>query len=131
MISHVTIGVKDFSRSFAFYSDVMAHLGFKLRFCDTDRPWAGWQSHGNNRPLFIISTPVNGEIQSSGNGQMIALLATDTSMVDSTYKLALNNGGVCAGKPGYQPEYHQEYYGAYFRDPDLNKICVVYHGLCS
>jgi len=26
-----------------------------------------------------------------------------------------------------RPHYHANYYGAYFRDPDGNKLCVVCH----
>lgn len=38
-------------------------------------------------------------------------------------------GGQCEGRPGLRPEYHADYYGAYFRDPDGNKLCVVSHGV--
>jgi lactoylglutathione lyase len=38
-------------------------------------------------------------------------------------------GGQCEGHPGLRPEYHADYYGAYFRDPDGNKLCVVSHGV--
>ncbi|GLR72218.1 VOC family protein [Agaribacter marinus] len=131
MISHVTIGVKDFTNALKFYSEIMSNLGFKQRFCDYQRPWAGWQSNENARPLFIITVPVNGDLQSAGNGQMIALLAKDPAMVDSTYKIAVRNGGQCAGKPGLRPEYHEGYYGAYFKDLDSNKICIVNHNACA
>lgn len=29
--------------------------------------------------------------------------------------------------PGLRPHYHAHYYGAYFRDPDGNKLCVCCH----
>ena len=29
--------------------------------------------------------------------------------------------------PGLRPHYHVDYYGAYFRNPDGNKLCVVCH----
>jgi catechol 2,3-dioxygenase-like lactoylglutathione lyase family enzyme len=48
-------------------------------------------------------------------------------VVDRTHAIALANGGVCEGLPGFRPEYHPHYYGAYFRDPDGNKICVCCH----
>ena len=41
---------------------------------------------------------------------------------------ALAHGGTCEGSPGLRPEYHAHYYGAYFRDPDGNKLCVACHG---
>jgi len=39
------LGVKDFDRALAFYRALMAVLGAKERFCERERPWAGWQSH--------------------------------------------------------------------------------------
>jgi len=31
---------------------------------------------------------------------------------------------------GLRPEYHEHYYGAYFRDTEGNKICVACHVPC-
>ena len=36
-------------------------------------------------------------------------------------------GAVCEGPPGLRPQYHANYYGAYFRDLDGNKLCVCCH----
>ena len=36
-------------------------------------------------------------------------------------------GSVCEGPPGLRPHYHANYYGAYFRDLDGNKLCVCCH----
>jgi catechol 2,3-dioxygenase-like lactoylglutathione lyase family enzyme len=54
-------------------------------------------------------------------------MAKTRSVVEETHALALANGGKDEGKPGLRPHYHANYYGAYFRDPDGNKICVVCH----
>lgn len=50
MFSHVFIGVRDFERALAFYRPVLAALGLAPRFCDSGRPWAGWQTPGQARP---------------------------------------------------------------------------------
>ncbi|KVE06791.1 VOC family protein [Burkholderia anthina] len=47
--------------------------------------------------------------------------------VDRCHAFALRHGGTCEGPPGLRPHYHRDYYGAYFRDPDGNKLCVVCH----
>ena len=58
---------------------------------------------------------------------MVALLARNRSLVDSAYQVALAHGGVSEGAPGLRPEYHENYYGAYFRDTEGNKLCVTCH----
>ena len=127
MFSHIFVGVADFDRALPFYSALMSCLGLKARFCDRSRPWAGWQSAGDARPLFLIGRPFDERPHDPGNGQMIALLAGDRALVDSAYKTALAHGGTSEGLPGLRPEYHENYYGAYFRDPDGNKLCVACH----
>jgi catechol 2,3-dioxygenase-like lactoylglutathione lyase family enzyme len=126
MFSHVFIGVREFERALAFYEPLMAALGIGQRFCDRGRPWAGWQLPGQVRPLFLIGAPLEGE-HAAGNGQMTAFLAPHRAAVDLAHALALAHGGTCAGAPGLRPEYHPDYYGAYFRDPDGNKLCVACH----
>jgi lactoylglutathione lyase len=127
MFSHVFIGVADFERALAFYTPLMAALGLEARFCDRARPWAGWQVPGQARPLFLIGAPYDGQPHAPGNGQMTALLAPGRTAVDAAYAVALAHGGSDEGAPGLRPHYHAHYYGAYLRDPDGNKLCVVCH----
>ena len=127
MLSHVHIGVTDFQRAFAFYSVVMDVLGFPLRFSEPEKPWAGWKPVDADRPLFLIGNPYNWERAAAGNGQMVALLAPSRDAVDRCYAAAIASGGQSEGPPGLRPQYHANYYGAYFRDPDGNKLCVCCH----
>ena len=127
MFSHVFVGVTDFDRALRFYSPVLAALGLNQRFIERHRPWAGWQMPGQARPLFLIGAPFDGAPQTVGNGQMAGFLATTREQVDRVYAAALANGGTDEGAPGLRPEYHAHYYGAYFRDPDGNKLCVACH----
>lgn len=127
MYSHLFLGVKDFERALNFYRALMPVLGIQERFCDRTRPWAGWQSHPEPRPLFLIGRPFDDQPHDAGNGQMIALLARDRVTVDLAYATALAHGGSDEGAPGLRPQYHANYYGAYFRDTEGNKLCVVCH----
>jgi [ribosomal protein S5]-alanine N-acetyltransferase len=127
LFSHLFIGVTDFDRALAFYGAVLGALGLELRFCDRSRPWAGWQTAGKARPLFLIGKPFDGQPHGRGNGQMVAFAAGSRALVDSVYNTALAHGGTSEGAPGLRPEYHADYYGAYFRDPDGNKLCVACH----
>jgi len=127
VFSHVFIGVADFDRAMAFYGPVMTALALPLRFRDDQRPWAGWQSVPGPRPLFLVGRPFDDLAPAAGNGQMTAFMAASREMVDQVHAAALAHGGTCEGPPGLRPQYHQHYYGAYFRDPDGNKLCVVCH----
>lgn len=127
MISHVTLGVADFPRALAFYRALMPVVGARERFCDPSKPWAGWQSDPGPRPLFVIGAPYDGRPHEVGNGQMVALTVPTRDLVDRAHAVALAHGGVSEGAPGLRPHYHANYYGAYFRDSEGNKLCVVCH----
>ena len=131
MFSHIFVGVSDFDRALAFYNPLMAVLGNSPRFCERERPWAGWQSNPGPRPLFLIGAPYDLLAHAPGNGQMLAFLAATRAIVDRAYAVALANGGESEGPPALRPEYHEHYYGAYFRDPDKNKLCVACHATSS
>jgi len=125
VISHVTLGIADFDRAMAFYSAVLPELGLVLKFSEPEKAWAGWVAPGAPRPLFLITKPFDGQPHAVGNGQMVALLAATRAMVDKTYAAAMASGAHCEGPPGLRPHYTPDYYGAYFRDLDGNKLCVV------
>lgn len=126
MFSHIFVGVIDFERALRFYAPLMQALGQHQRFVDRSCPWAGWQTEGVARPLFLIGKPFEGA-HAAGNGQMTAFLADSRAQVDVVYQTALAHGASSEGAPGLRPEYHANYYGAYFRDTEGNKLCVACH----
>jgi catechol 2,3-dioxygenase-like lactoylglutathione lyase family enzyme len=127
MLSHVHVGLSNFSRSYAFYAAIFEALGLELRVYRPQESWAGWGAAGTQRPLFFIGLPFDRRPVDAGNGHMIALLASTREVVDRCHAAALAHGGCCEGPPGLRPHYHAHYYGAYVRDPDGNKICVCCH----
>jgi len=127
MISHSYTGISNLEKALAFYSPLMKLLGHGLKFSDAGQSMAAWKPKDADRPLFIIGTPNNGKAPTPGNGQMIALLAPSRKAVEGCHAAAIAHGGTCEGPPGLRPHYHPNYYGAYFRDPDGNKLCVCCH----
>ena len=127
MISHTHLGITDFDRAFAFYDQVLSTLGLVLKFSEPENAWAGWMAPNQPRPLFLIGKPFDGQPHVAGNGQMVALLAPTRAVVDQTYAAAMALGARNEGVPGLRPQYHANYYGAYFRDLDGNKLCVCCH----
>ncbi len=100
MLSHCFVGVNDFEAALRFYAAVLEPLGHRLRFCDRDRPWAGWQEPGVARPLFLIGAPENRRSAHPGNGQMVALLVPTRALVTQVYEAGLAAGGSDAGQTG-------------------------------
>ncbi|WP_084420866.1 VOC family protein [Henriciella litoralis] len=127
MISHVTIGTNDIDRATGFYTPIMAALGLKRVPMERSAPFVMWTGQESFRPVIALTTPENGRPHEPGNGQMLALLAPDRAAVDRVHAIALKGGGRDEGIPGLRAHYHSNYYGAYFRDLDGNKICVVCH----
>ncbi len=124
MYSHTTIGANDLARARAFYEEVFGPLGLELKYSDDTH--IAWAAPGKP-PQFFVGRPFNGAAPSPGNGSMVALLAPRRSAVDACHAAAMAQGGTDEGKPGLRPHYHSNYYGAYFRDLDGNKICIVCH----
>ena len=105
MFSHIFIGVSDFPRALAFYRALMPVLGVQERFCEPGRPWAGWQSSPDPRPLLLIGTPFDGQPHTPGNGAMTAFMASSRAMVDLAHAAAPRRL-VVAG-PGVDAVLHQ------------------------
>ena len=59
---------------------------------------------------------------------MVAFAAPSRTAVDTAYVAGLAMHGSCEGEPGPRPRYGDGYYGAYLRDPDGNKVHIVYRG---
>jgi catechol 2,3-dioxygenase-like lactoylglutathione lyase family enzyme len=118
LIGYVTIGINDLARAGAFYEPIMAELGVPL--ARTSHKSMSWGKFGGGRGL-SITKPFDGHEATVGNGSMVALEARDQAHVDRVHTLALSLGAVCEGPPGIRGA---TYYGAYFRDPDGNKLCV-------
>ena len=57
----------------------------------------------------------------------IAFRADSRAIVDAFYAAALAAGGRDNGPPGLRPRYHENYYGAFVRDPDGHNIEAVCH----
>ena len=127
MLSHTHLGVSDLNRAVTFYRAVMDALSYALKFHEPEAGWAGWMQPGAARPLFLIGRPYDCGPPNPGNGTMVALLAPDRAAVDRAHAAALAHGGTDEGAPGLRPHYHPDYYGAYVRDPDGNKIGLCCH----
>jgi predicted lactoylglutathione lyase len=122
MIGYVTIGANDFEAAKTFYDRALAGLGARRGFAN--ERMQGFSVKGSPVQLMICK-PYDGSRATAGNGTMISLVSASREMVDQVHKDALAAGGKDEGAPG---ERGTGFYGAYFRDPDGNKICVFKMG---
>ena len=127
MFSHVTVGANDVVALIDFYDAVLAPLGLSRFWTDEEWGAAGWRAIEGG-PAFYIGRPYDRSDAAPGNGWMCAFRAPSREAVDQAHAAALLHGGRSDGKPGVRPQYGPDYYGAYMRDPDENKIHVVMRG---
>lgn len=117
MIAYVTIGTNDLARAVEFYDAIAAELGVG-RFMEGEN-FIAWGVPGG-APGIGVTKPFDGKAATVGNGMMVALAAKDRAQVDRIHGIAMRLGGADEGAPG--PRGGGEFYAAYFRDRDGNKL---------
>lgn len=123
MIGYVMVGTNNLEKAKTFYDGVLAELGGK-RSMANDR-MQGW-SNTQSPAMFMVCKPYDEKPATHGNGSMVSLAAPSREAVDKVHKKALSLGAKDEGAPGARGD--GGFYGAYFRDPDGNKICVFKMG---
>jgi catechol 2,3-dioxygenase-like lactoylglutathione lyase family enzyme len=118
MIGYVTLGTNDLERATVFYDSVLSEIGAK-RLDETDR-YVFWGKRSGPGMLALFK-PYDAKPATVGNGAMVALGVRTRDQVERLYQVALSLGASDEGAPGNRGA---NFYGAYFRDLDDNKLCV-------
>jgi catechol 2,3-dioxygenase-like lactoylglutathione lyase family enzyme len=134
VFTYITLGSNDLVRSARFYDAVLEPLGFQR--CDTTgepdwEDWVGWgryEQAGVQQLALWLCRPFDGAPATPGNGVMVALRAGSWTAVEAFHEAALAHGGTSEGLPGLRPRYNADFYAAYVRDPDGNKLAAVCRG---
>jgi catechol 2,3-dioxygenase-like lactoylglutathione lyase family enzyme len=116
MIGYVSFGTNDWKRGLAFYDALFAELGAK-RIMDYERFVMWGQTEAG--PGFALCTPFDKKSATVGNGAMVALKVDTPEKVRTLHAKALALGATDEGAPGNRGG---NFYGAYFRDLDGNKL---------
>ncbi len=120
MIDHVSIQCSDVAASALFYDAVLAPLG-GTRVLDFGT------TIGYGVPPdaeFWIGPHVTGE---GFRESHLAFTAATRAAVRAFFEAALRAGAQVLYEPRVWPEYDDEYYGAFVRDPDGNNVEAVCH----
>jgi len=128
VFAHFTQGSNNLQRSADFYDALLAPIGITRREDKVGDEIICYLSAKNDLPRFFVVAPFDNNAATVGNGSMIAFTADSQEQVDASYNGGINNGGTDEGAPGNRPQYTDGYYGAYLRDPDGNKVHIVYRG---
>ncbi|MEP0390575.1 MAG: VOC family protein [Erythrobacter sp.] len=120
--NYITLGSNDLDKSRGYYDAVMAELGAKLEAEYEGMTFAYKLADGFT---VWVTKPQNGEAAAAGNGHTAGFFVATPQMVDAAHAAALANGGSDEGAPGPRPLYGPDFYGAYARDPDGNKMSFV------
>jgi len=137
MLSYVYLGTNDLPRAIGFYTATLAPLG--MRRCITgDAQWdqiaAGWglyEEDGVRELALWVGKPFDQRPATHGNGTLVALRAQSWRAVTEFHAAALANGGSCDGPPGLRLHYSADFYAAYVRDLDGNKLAAVCRGFTA
>lgn len=123
MFSHVMLGANDLQQSKTFYDAILATVGYEPGVMDP-KGRCFWFRKGGT---FAITTPIDGEPATHGNGSTIGFAARDEAMVHAWHEAGLANGGTAIeDPPGVREGGGMRLYLAYLRDPSGNKVCAMH-----
>jgi catechol 2,3-dioxygenase-like lactoylglutathione lyase family enzyme len=122
MFSHVMVGVNDLEVSRKFYDALLGTLGVAPGVANMNRYF-----YRSPTGTFGITTPINGEPATHGNGSTIGFTCQSTDQADAFHAAGVANGGTsCEDPPGFRDGAVGKLYLAYVRDPDGNKLCALH-----
>jgi catechol 2,3-dioxygenase-like lactoylglutathione lyase family enzyme len=125
MIDHLGLDISDPSRSRRFYEAALAPLGYRV-LMEVPKEYTG------GVVVFGMGVPPKPDFWlHEGTPQRpplhVAFRAENRAVVRAFYEAALGAGGTDNGPPGLRPHYHENYYGAFVRDPDGHNIEACCH----
>jgi len=116
VIDHVSIAVRNLDAAGALYDAVLAPLGM-VRLVNRE----GTIGYGKRYPEFWLNSRPE-LIPAQNPGTHICLRASSEAAVEEFHANAVKGGASDAGQPGPRQAAMTTYFGAFFIDPDGNKL---------
>jgi catechol 2,3-dioxygenase-like lactoylglutathione lyase family enzyme len=120
MLDHLSVQCADVAANATFYDAVLAPLGGS-RAMDFGEV-IGYGRDG--KPEFWLGPQQTGE---GFRETHIAFTAPDRATVRAFFDAAVATGAAVLYEPRIWPEYHENYYAAFVRDPSGNNVEAVSH----
>jgi predicted lactoylglutathione lyase len=115
VLDHVDIRVSHRDASQRFYETVLAVLGRKEHVDDSEYiDWGDFSIVSDGQPV--------------AKHLHIAFYAPSHELVDAFHRAGVEAGYTNDGAPGPRPQYREDHYGGFLRDPDGNSVEAVYTG---
>ena len=114
---HVGVWVSDVEASTRFYDTVLVAIGKEP--AETGGKYVEWDD-------FAIAQAY--EDRPAVEHLHVAWWAPDRDAVRAFWQAGTDAGFADDGPPGPRPEYRDDYFGAFLRDPDGNSVEAVHHG---
>lgn len=126
MIGYVTVGADDIAQAKRFYDAILPALGYALAEGPEGLSYSlpARPGPGSAFPDFYVKPPFDGGLATAGNGAMIAFQARNQQQVRALHAAGRAAGGADEGAPGFRDAYGPQFYVAYLRDPQGNKIAL-------
>ncbi len=119
MFDHVSLKVRDFGKSLAFYRAALGPLGMEAQHVDAAGKSAGFGPPGK------VGLWIGEGVPSSSIH--LALAARGRAQVNAFFDAAVAAQGRDHGPAGLRTDYASDYYAAFVLDPDGNNIEAVVH----
>jgi catechol 2,3-dioxygenase-like lactoylglutathione lyase family enzyme len=122
MFSHMMVGANDMAKAKAFYDATFKAMGGNEGITDDK----GRLIYMHNGGIFIVTSPIDGQPATAGNGCTIGFAMTP-EQADAWYTAGAATGGTAIeDPPGVRSGGMGDLYLAYLRDPDGNKLCALH-----
>lgn len=126
MLDHVSIAVTDLDRAARFYDAVMAALGVPCVWREAKAIGYGTRNSAADDAHSYLTLRI-GTAAPADPACHWCFRAPSRDAVRAFHAAGLATGGQDDGAPGLRPHYHAEYYAAFLRDPDGNRVEAVCH----
>jgi len=118
VFDHVTIRVSDRAATEPLYVTALRTLGIEQTH--SDEHYAEWEDFGLSQTSAekLVTTNLH-----------VAFRSPSREHVDEFWQVGTAAGLRDDGEPGPRPQYREDYYGSFLRDPDGNSVEAVHHGI--